>query len=197
MAAGWKVTPRRRPEDELGAGQFYSAASTYEKNVMRTIQRRILARALQLSPIPESSKVLDAGCGTGFGLELLIELGYDAQGIDSSKEMVAIAKKKGFGARVADIRALPFKHASFDAITSISAIQWLKTKDNYEKAAAEFFRVLKPKGSSAVIQFYPESEEEAVSAGRAFRRAGFRVVLHTDNADNPRKRKVFLLLTKE
>ncbi|PIU81238.1 hypothetical protein COS70_05125, partial [Candidatus Micrarchaeota archaeon CG06_land_8_20_14_3_00_50_6] len=70
-----------------------------------------------------------------------------------------------------------------------------KTVENASKAAQEFWRVLKPNGI-VVIQFYPRSEEEAMLAAKAFRAKGFAVRLITDNPQNPRKRKVFLLLKK-
>ncbi len=192
---GWRVR-HHRPEDSGKAEDFYSrhGSRVYEKNAMRHIQEKILLRGLQLVPIPEGAGVLDAGCGTGFGMQLLSRLGYSVSGFDASEEMISRARAKGFNVVVGDMRRIPFPDSAFEAIVSISALQWVPLKERL-KAAREFRRVLAD-GGVAVVQFYPASEREALATGRLFRRAGFKATLHTDNSDNPRKRKIFLLLHK-
>ncbi|MFH1199853.1 MAG: class I SAM-dependent methyltransferase [Candidatus Micrarchaeota archaeon] len=192
---GWKVR-NKRPEDGGNAEEFYSqpGAQVYEKNAMRHIQEKILMRALQLVEVPAGARVLDAGCGTGFGMQLLKKLGFSASGFDVSPDMVAFAKRKKLAAVAGDLRKIPFPDKSFDAIVSISALQWVPLKER-AKVAKEFHRVLAG-GGVAVIQFYPASEDEAMATGRLFRQEGFRVVLHVDSEDNPRKRKVFLVIGK-
>ncbi len=192
---GWKVR-HKRPEDDGNPVEFYSkpGAKVYEKNAMRHIQERILMRALELAGIPLGSKVLDAGCGTGFGMQLMKSIGYPVSGFDVSPEMLAIAKSKKLDVKKGDLRKIPFADSSFDAVVSISALQWVPLKER-TAVAREFYRVLVD-GGVAVIQFYPASEEEALATGKIFRQAGFKVVLHVDNEGNPRKRKVFLVLHK-
>ncbi len=219
---GWRVR-RERPEDDVQAETFYGeqGADAYETNVMRKIQERILVRALLLAKIPEGAKVLDAGCGTGFGMEVLKEAGYEVQGFDVSPAMVEKARAKGFQVKQGDLRSIPFEEGSFDAIVSISALQWVPLQQR-EKVAKEFWRVLRKGGikvgsgkdrmsdamggrgdpsrgvypPGGVIQYYPKSEDEMMQTGRIFRKRGFLVKLQIDNADNPRKRKVYMLLEK-
>ncbi|MFH0922596.1 MAG: class I SAM-dependent methyltransferase, partial [Candidatus Micrarchaeota archaeon] len=136
--------------------------------------------------------VLDAGCGSGFSLEILREIGYSCAGFDVSPAMVSLAKKKGFVAKVGDLRKIPFPKASFDAIVSISALQWIDLNEA-SVVASEFRRVLKSNGR-AVIQFYPESEKQLMDWAKAFKTARFSVVVTQEGLDSPRKRKVFLLL---
>ena len=49
--------------------------------------------------MPLGAKILDAGCGSGRDLLAFKNLGFDAQGIDASAELVEIAKKNS-GAKV-------------------------------------------------------------------------------------------------
>ncbi|MEW5954941.1 MAG: methyltransferase domain-containing protein [Candidatus Micrarchaeota archaeon] len=197
----WK-TFHVRPEDEKAVHEHYSPeeAKRYaESNAMRRIQRQLTLRALELARIPLSARVLDAGCGTGFSLEVLEEARYKKiAGFDAVPSLLEFAEKKGFKVRQGDLRDIPFQSNSFDAIVSISVLQWILAKDakeNAAKAAKEFRRVLSPRGI-AVIQFYPLSEEEAMLAARAFKNEGFKTTLVTDNLRNPRKRKVFMLLRR-
>lgn len=141
---------------------------------------------------PLDWKILDAGCGNGFSLEILREIGYSCAGFDVSPAMVALAKKKGFTAKLGDLRKIPFPKASFDAIISVSALQWIDLSEA-SVVAREFKRVLK-KGGRVVIQFYPESERQLMDWAKAFKPAGFSVVVTQEGLESPRKRRVFLLL---
>jgi len=197
----WK-TFHVRPEDDKPVHEHYSSEESKryaESNAMRRIQRELTLRCLDLARFPLNSRVLDAGCGTGFSLEVLKEVGYKKiAGFDAVPSLLEFAKKKGFRVKQGDLRDIPFSDRSFDAIVSVSVLQWILAQNpeqNAAKAASEFWRVLSPKGI-AVIQFYPRSEEEAMLAAQAFRAKGFKTTLVTDNPDNPRKRKVFVLLKR-
>ncbi len=94
---------------------------------------------------------LDAGTGTGRFAIHLAKNGIDVVAIDSSKEMVEIARKKaqreGCQHRiqfiVSDIENLPFKDRSFDGVCSIIVLIHLACRDY---AVSELSRVLKPGG---------------------------------------------------
>ncbi len=200
-----KNTTGRRPEENFSALEYYESGegrSHVETNAVRRIQRDLTMRALLLAKIPLSEKVLDAGCGSGFSLELLKEAGYKAQGIDISPRMVALAKAKKLNARVGDLQKIPFLDGSFGGIISISALQWLlqgsekEKKEKTAKCAREFWRVLKP-GGKAAVQFYPASDSDAMIAAKSFRAIGFKTVLHTESPENAKKKKVFILLEKQ
>ncbi len=95
--------------------------------------------------------VLDAGTGTGRFAIHLAKNGIDVVAIDSSKEMVEIARKKaqreGCQHRiqfiVSDIENLPFKDKAFDGVCSIIVLIHLACRDY---AVSELSRVLKPGG---------------------------------------------------
>jgi SAM-dependent methyltransferase len=66
-------------------------------------------------------RALDVACGTGKGLEALLDLGYDAVGCDGSPAMAAVARRKLAGRAdvlVCDMRELPALGA-FDLVTCL------------------------------------------------------------------------------
>ncbi|MGP9687010.1 MULTISPECIES: class I SAM-dependent methyltransferase [unclassified Halomonas] len=69
-------------------------------------------------------RVVDVACGTGDSTILLLELGQDVMGIDSSDEMLAIARKRGLCVRRADYTELS-KQGRFDLISTCMAFHWL------------------------------------------------------------------------
>ncbi len=202
--AGWRVKHRRPETLGASADEFYageSAARYAQHSALRRMQQALTLRALTLlEPLPSKPFFLDAGCGTGISLDVLLQLGYRAVGVDVSGAMVKQARVRGLDARVADMRALPFRAKTFDALISISAFQWLLEGSAWRteslKAVKEFARVLKP-GCPAVIQFYPESESQALALGKLFVANGFAGRLVEDAPENARKRKVFLVFRRE
>jgi ubiquinone/menaquinone biosynthesis C-methylase UbiE len=99
--------------------------------------------------------VLDAGTGTGRFAIYLAQRGINVVAIDSSRDMVAIARKKaereGYHHQiqflVADIENLPFQDSSFDGVCSIIVLIHLAERGY---AVSELSRVLKP-GGMAVL----------------------------------------------
>jgi ubiquinone/menaquinone biosynthesis C-methylase UbiE len=95
--------------------------------------------------LPRVRKVLDLGCGTGMLLSLLARRSEFVVGVDSSPEMLELARKRrGSAALVlADADHLPFADRSFDAVISVTLLQ------NMPDPAAtvrEVARVAKPEG---------------------------------------------------
>lgn len=99
-------------------------------------------------PYIKGKKVLDLGCGTGYGSFEIIKIGAaKVIGIDISKKAINFAQKnfrhKRLSFRVADATSLPFKNNSFDTIVSFEVIEHIK---NYHLFLNEVFRVLKKGG---------------------------------------------------
>lgn len=177
------------------------AAEHYDRSPrMRKVQRELTERALELLGLSKG-KILDVGCGTGLSLEVLGENGFDATGVDISRPMLDIAKRKGLKVKRADFSKLPFKESAFDGLVSISSLQWVHGKSyedivgKYSKIAKEFYRVLK-KGGRAVIQFYPRTEQEFSLVVRMFKKAGFKITIALDYPHIKRKTKKFMILNK-
>ena len=79
------------------------------------------------------------------------EQGADAWGIDLSLPIVEQAREtfdraeQGLSSAVSDVRRIPFRDASFDAVYSMGTIEHFAET---EQALAEIFRVLKPGGTA-------------------------------------------------
>jgi demethylmenaquinone methyltransferase/2-methoxy-6-polyprenyl-1,4-benzoquinol methylase len=106
-----------------------------------------------------SARVLDLCCGTGdlaLAFRKEAPAGAEIVGSDFVPEMLqrARAKAAGSGAGVtfveADALALPFKDGSFDLVSCSFGFRNLA---NYEKGLLEIFRVLKPGGAAAILEF--------------------------------------------
>ncbi len=71
--------------------------------------------------ITKKTKLLDVGCGTGISSQF----NCDVTGIDPSKALIEIAKKKFSDKKfiVASSENIPFEDNSFDVVVSLTAIQ--------------------------------------------------------------------------
>ncbi|PYO76348.1 MAG: class I SAM-dependent methyltransferase, partial [Gemmatimonadetes bacterium] len=56
-----------------------------------------MARLTDLLGLPVGSRVLDVPCGQGRHTHLLAEAGYDVDGLDYSKDLLAVARRRGTG----------------------------------------------------------------------------------------------------
>jgi SAM-dependent methyltransferase len=95
--------------------------------------------------------VLDAGMGGGRLVEELERRGWTAYGIDTSPKMVELAVKRlpllAERLTEADLAALPFEDASFDAVAATGAVEYV---GDLNLAVGELARVLRPAGKAAV-----------------------------------------------
>lgn len=97
---------------------------------------------------------------------------------------------------------LPFRPATFDACISISALQWLcysNSKDqNPRKRLLRFFSslytVLK-RGGRAVLQFYPETADQAVLISETATKVGFAGGVVVDYPNSAKAKKHYLVLS--
>jgi len=96
-------------------------------------------------------KILDIGCGNGRNLLPFLNRGFDCFGIDSSKELIKLAKERITGAKliVANAAKLPFPDKSFDYAICLAVLHHLKPAQ-HKKAVSEIHRVLKPGGKAAI-----------------------------------------------
>ncbi len=125
---------------------FDRAAASYDAKA--DFQHRVCERLLRLLPDDISPKqILDGGCGTGYGAELLRRRWPSAQltGCDLAPEMVRKAVQRGIAAVCGDLEHLPFADARFDLAWSSLALQWCDPALAY----AELHRVLAPGGKLA------------------------------------------------
>jgi ubiquinone/menaquinone biosynthesis C-methylase UbiE len=90
-------------------------------------------------------KVLDVGCGSGRDTETLHNLGADVTGLDISKGLLEVAKKKRPGIMFVEgsFLDIPFPDQTFDGIWSHASLVHLDTTEDVRRALNEFNRVLK------------------------------------------------------
>lgn len=95
--------------------------------------------------IGSNKKVLDLGCGTGYGSGLLYKEGNEVYGIDVSQKAVDYAKRNYPGPKYICCSAerLPFKNNYFDAVILFDVIEHV---GNPERTLDEIYRVLKEDG---------------------------------------------------
>ena len=92
---------------------------------------------------------LDAACGTGRHLAHLAARGHEVIGVDSSAEMLAVARRKVPGAALheAELHALPLAEASVDLVVCALALTHVP---DLAPVFAELVRVLRPGGHLVV-----------------------------------------------
>jgi malonyl-CoA O-methyltransferase len=125
---------------------FDRAAASYDAKA--DFQHRVCEHLLKLLPDDGSpGQILDGGCGTGYGAELLRRRWPSAQltGCDLAPEMVRKTQQRGIAAVCGDLEHLPFADARFDLAWSSLALQWCDPALAY----AELYRVLAPSGKLA------------------------------------------------
>jgi len=113
------------------------------------------ARVLESIGPGDGLRALDVGCGPGFYLEELapaVEPGGQLAGIDSSEQMVELARRRCAGIpnvelQMASATSLPFADAKFDAAISVQVLEFVAELD---AALTELHRVLRPGGRVVV-----------------------------------------------
>lgn len=102
---------------------------------------------VQASNLMEGKTVLDLGCNTGYGCEILSNSAKKVAGADVSENAIAIAKEKygdlGIDFQVIDGKKLPYESNEFDIIVSFQVIEHIVDYNTYIN---ELKRVLKPGG---------------------------------------------------
>ena len=150
--------------------------------------------ALDIFNIGHTDKILDVGCGTGFGTEGLLNRAPNIHGIDQSIHQLNKARKKFskpslIPLYIGDAENLPFPDGTFDAAWSSGSIEYwpnpIETLSEIRRIVKPSGKVLivgpkKPKGllsrtlATSLMLFYTESE-----ADHLFSAAGFENIQHT------------------
>lgn len=107
-------------------------------------QRHVAAYRAAL-PSCAGQRVLDAGCGEGYGTALLGTVAAEVVGMDLAPEVIAHARTAYANVRflVGDLTALPLPDASVDAVVNLQVIEHLPDSGRFLDEVA---RVLVPGG---------------------------------------------------
>ncbi|MGB3752425.1 MAG: class I SAM-dependent methyltransferase [Parerythrobacter sp.] len=121
--------------------------------------------------LPKGSKVLEGGCGNGMHSRHLHEAGYDVTSVDWAPTTIEWLKANipQIKPVEADLRALPFKTASFDGFWSLGVIEHFY--DGYEPLVMEMSRVIRPGGM--LFLTFPYMSPLRTVAGRTGRFASW------------------------
>lgn len=124
--------------------------STYRENIVRY---------LFVKDIVKNKKILDAGCGTGYGTIFLANSGArEVLAFDVNEQAIQYAKQhfqhENLQYNVMSLEDIQLPDKSFDIITSFEVIEHVK---NPQRAIAELKRVLKDDG--VLIMSTPNQKE--------------------------------------
>lgn len=144
-------------EFKLAQEMYDQQASSYSKTISlykNIVFIRKLVYSL-LCPVSEK-KILSIGCGDGAECVLFAENGARVIGIDSSVELISIAKnhhsKPGTDFFVMDYEKTSFENAVFDGIISLLSIMY---KEDLTKVLLELKRILKQDGTMVIVVPHP------------------------------------------
>lgn len=181
-------------EDKRRARLFYRGLSTIYDRINPFIWNESMRdEALEHLDLEPDDRVLDVGCGTGFGTAGLLQHAGDVHGLDQSvhqlrRAWAKLGKHEPVAWTLGDAERLPYRDDAFDAVWSSGSIEYWPEP---VATLAECARVTRPGGSvlvvgpnapanpvlrrlaKAVMLFYDEGE-----ADRMFAAAGFEEFEH-------------------
>ena len=145
---------------------FYRAFEEKHRGSRQLIKQRLGVYLPFLMPLLDTvstTKILDLGCGRGEWLELTIENGFAAEGVDLNEGMLAACWERNFAVHRAD--AISFISQVPDAsLAAISAFHFVEhiSFDDLQKLIKDSLRALMPGG--LLILETPNPENLAVGA---------------------------------
>lgn len=105
--------------------------------------------------IEPGSRVLDAGCGGGRNIELMLRLGYHVYAVDLAARSVrqtrelareVEARRPDGWVSLQDVEALGFRAASFDVVIGSALLHFARDRSHLGAMVEELWRVLAPGG---------------------------------------------------
>lgn len=171
-----RIEDIRNERAEMAARYFKENAANWDKlRSLHVREEEVEAAMRGLAGGGSLGTFLDLGTGTGRILSLFAPQTSQAIGLDSSREMLAIARttieKQGLRhvqVRHGDLYALPFADGTADFITIHQVLHYL---DDPGRAIQEAARMLKPGGRLLIVDFAPHDLEE-LREEQAHRRLG-------------------------
>jgi ubiquinone/menaquinone biosynthesis C-methylase UbiE len=126
---------------------FFDAHAEHDSYDVFTPQanERIIAAFTRLSGLPRGARVADLGCGSGVFTELLRQQGFQSIGLDISRKLIELGRRKYPGLELieGDAENLPFEDASLDGVLLSGLVHHFPDP---RKLASEVHRVLRSGG---------------------------------------------------
>lgn len=101
-----------------------------------------------LPPPAAGMALLDVGCGDGFALQVLAQVGWRVEGQDVDPKAVAVAKARGLNVRQGPLEDCGFAASSFDAVTSSHVMEHVHEPESFLR---EMHRLLVPGGTLVAV----------------------------------------------
>ncbi|MBM4044397.1 MAG: methyltransferase domain-containing protein [Planctomycetes bacterium] len=110
--------------------------------------QRVLSAARATMGGQGTPKGLDIGCGTGWHVKRMCEMGFNVVGLDIAQRQLECARVNAAANRfaAANVLGLPFADATFDFAYAINVIHHIHLSRDQQAALAEIARVLRPGG---------------------------------------------------
>ncbi len=154
--------PPSEDASPLDPAQYDSFADEYERHAAQSPYNALYDRpaVLDLLGDVENQRVLDAACGPGFTLELLIERGARAVGCDASPGMIELARRRCGDAVELHVHSLDepldwIADESVDVVLCELAYHYLNDRGGF---LCEAFRVIRPGGSVVISTHHPTAD---------------------------------------
>ncbi|MFT4311197.1 MAG: class I SAM-dependent methyltransferase [Candidatus Woesearchaeota archaeon] len=131
-------------------------AQNYESEFYTT-QYILLPSVLKEFEGVENKLVLDLGCGFGYFSKIIKDKGAQVVGLDSSKEMINIAKDKDKNIKYIcgeAQRLTEYTNKKFDYVLAVMFFCCIKTKIDFKKVFNEIKKVLKEDGKIIILDYH-------------------------------------------
>ncbi len=154
------MTEKPKTPDEKLQQEFNNWAAAGEGEKMEAHHLDITEKTIQRMNLRPGERVLDLGCGSGWATRLLARLVADGPegfgqvvGVDVSDEMIRVARaaSKDFENVMyvwGSASRIPWEENFFDKMLSVESFYYYPDQ---ERALAELFRVLAPKGRMFIL----------------------------------------------
>ncbi len=138
----------------MSTARYDGVAAWYDKELGPAPAQEVVDTVSRLAG-PGPGSCLDLGCGTGFHLPMLHQLGWTLTGVDVSEDQLRFARERagGFAELLqADAAQLPFEPGAFDLVFSAFTHTDI---DDFAAAVGEAVRVLRPDGRFVYVGIHP------------------------------------------
>jgi SAM-dependent methyltransferase/uncharacterized membrane protein YbhN (UPF0104 family) len=145
------VHVRSRP---MSPSHFDEIADAYDVQIPRARREALLTRKTELmreviAARGIGGRGLDVGCGQGWYVARMRQLGFDVAGIDSSPGQAVVAANNVGSPdliRIGSALDIPAPDGSYDFVYTINVLHHLASVSDQRAAFAELLRILKPGG---------------------------------------------------
>lgn len=144
LGALFPTPDARRIQSFYPPAYYGSPGAKFEPLVEYGVRAGARFRVKRLAgSLPRAARVLDVGCGRGVMLRALLDLGYEAHGVEISAEAAAGADPRAKVHVAPDLTQAALPDQFFDAVILWHVLEHLPHPD---RVLAELHRILKPGG---------------------------------------------------